>query len=139
MRYLVKARVKPGRAKQLMQAIEDGTLGAGSIAGGEYERDMSHARQLEDGTVVWIEVCFCPTPLQEERPYWEEYFELINVKDAHDRRRCKDLNGTDPWACSDCDCTERLESRITEWGPLFLKKLQNQDEEKSPAIVEAVE
>ena len=33
MRYLVTARVKPGRAEPLERAIEDGTLGQGSIAG----------------------------------------------------------------------------------------------------------
>ena len=35
MRYLVTARVKPGRAEALDRAIDDGTLGAGSIAGDE--------------------------------------------------------------------------------------------------------
>ena len=61
-----------------------------------------------------------PTPLEEERPYWEEYFDLIKVQDAHARSRCRDLNGDEPWACSDCDCTEKLEARLTTWGPLFL-------------------
>ena len=31
MRYLVTARVKPGREADLLRAIEDGTLGAGSV------------------------------------------------------------------------------------------------------------
>ena len=35
MRYLVTARVKPGRRAALDRAIEDGSLGRGSIAGGE--------------------------------------------------------------------------------------------------------
>ena len=35
MRYLVKARVKPGREKSLLAAIRDGSLGRGSIAGDE--------------------------------------------------------------------------------------------------------
>jgi len=124
MRYLVKARLKPEQATALRQAIEAGTLGAGSIAGGEYLRDMVQARQLEDETVRWVEVCFCPTPLEEERPYWEEYFELIQVKDAHDRRRCRDLSGEEYWACSTCDCTERLEARLAGWGESFLTKLE---------------
>lgn len=125
MRYLVKARIKPGRAKDLLEAIETGRIGAGSIAGDEYLRDMNQARQLKDGTVIWVEVCFCPTPLQEEKPYWEEYFDLLQIKNAHDSRRCKDLNGSEPWACSDCDCTERLEARIKEWGASFLPELVN--------------
>ena len=73
MRYLVTARVKPGREQALAEAIEQGTLGAGSIAGDEYVRNMECARRLRDGTVKWVEVCYCATPLQEERPYWEEY------------------------------------------------------------------
>jgi hypothetical protein len=123
MRYLVTAKVKPGREQALAQAIEGGTLGAGSIAGGEYLRNMECARLVRDGSVKWVEVCYCSTPLAEERPYWEAYFEIVKVQDAHARDRCKDLNGTDPWACSDCDCTEKLEARLTTWGPLFLDSL----------------
>lgn len=123
MRYLVTAKVKPGREQALAQAIEDGTLGAGSIAGGEYRRNMECARLVRDGSVQWVEVCYCSTPLAEERPYWEAYFDMVKVQDAHARDRCRDLNGTDPWACSDCDCTEKLEARLTTWGPLFLDTL----------------
>jgi hypothetical protein len=119
MRYLVTARVKPGKKEQLAMAIEDGTLGRGSIAGGEYQRNMAAARQYDDGRVRWVEVCFCPTPLAEERPYWEEYFDLQRIQDAHARDRCRDLNGTEPWACVDCDCTARLESRLAVRGSRF--------------------
>jgi len=54
MRYLVTARVKPGEHDALAQAIDDGTLGAGSIAGDEYFRNMAAARQLDDGRVQWV-------------------------------------------------------------------------------------
>ena len=121
MRYLVTARVKPGREEALARAIEDGSLGAESIAAGEYLRNMECARRLRDGSVKWVEVCYCCTPLQEERPYWEEYFDLMKVQDAHARSRCRDLSGDEPWACSDCDCTERLESHLAARGPLFLE------------------
>jgi len=124
MRYLVTARVKPDQATALLQAIEMERLGAGSIAGDEYLHNMAQARLVENGTVRWVEVCFCPSPLAEERPYWEEYFELIKVQDTHDRRRCRDLNGTEPWACCDCDCTERLEARMLDWGQPFLEMLR---------------
>lgn len=132
MRYLVKARLKPGKSQALSRAIADGSLGAGSIAGDEYLRDMAHARQLRDGRICWLEVCYCPTPLQEERPYWEEFFELLQIKNAHARSRCKDLNGTEPWACGNCDCTERLESRMSGWGKKFLDKLDEGPPEGSP-------
>ena len=119
MRYLVTARVKPDRRGALKLAIDEGSLGAGSVAGGEYLRDMAHARELPDGRVRWVEVCFCSTPLAEERDYWEEYFTLTSVKDAHARSRCRDLNGTEPWACCDCDCTERLEQWLSRQGKSF--------------------
>ncbi len=87
MRYLVTAHVKPGCRAALRRAIDDGSLGAGSVAGDEYFRNMEQARELSGGRVKWVETCFCATPLQEERPYWEEFFELDSVKDAHARSR----------------------------------------------------
>ena len=124
MRYLVKAKLKPGKRRDLLQAIDHEELGRGSVAGDEYLHDMAHARQLEDHTVCWIETCFCATPLAEERPYWEEYFELVQIKNAHNRRRCEDLNGTRPWACCDCDCTKRLEAKLQDLGQQFLPTLR---------------
>lgn len=123
MRYLVRARVKPGGEQKLLEAIETGTLGQGSVAEGEYLRNMKDARLCADGTARWVEVCYCPTPLQEERPYWEEHFELTRVQDAHDRRRCRDQYGSVPWACSDCDCTARLEQKLALTGKSFLAEL----------------
>ena len=79
MRYLVRARVKPGREAELLRAIDNETLGRGSVAEGEYLRNMQEARLCADQTARWVEVCYCPTPLQEERPYWEKYFDLTRV------------------------------------------------------------
>jgi len=124
MRYLVRAKLKPGGEAKLLRAIEDETLGAGSVAQGEYLRNMKDARLFEDGTARWVEVCYCPTPLLEERPYWEEHFELTKVQDAHDRSRCRDQNGAEPWACGNCDCTERLEKKIAKSGKPFLDELK---------------
>jgi hypothetical protein len=124
MRYLVTARVKPGREADLLQAIQDGTLGAGSVAGDEYLRNMQEARLVVDGKVKWVEVCFCDTPLAEERAYWEEYFELVRVQDAHASSRCRDLNGTEPWACGECDCTVKLEAKLAGRGEAFLAALR---------------
>ena len=124
MRYLVTARVKSGKEADLLRAIESGTLGEGSVAGDEYLRNMGEARLRQDGNVRWVEVCFCATPLAEERPYWEEYFELVAVKDAHARSRCRDENGTEPWACCECDCTARLEAKLATQGRPFLAVLR---------------
>src|SRR5579863_2148745 len=61
---------------------------------------------------------------REEWPYWEEYFKLTKVQDAHDRRKCKDRSGSEPWACSSCDCTERLERKLKAMGRPFLDSLR---------------
>jgi hypothetical protein len=121
---LVKARVKPGCEDSLLHAIEDETLGQGSVAEGEYLRNMRQARIGADQTAHWIEICYCPTPLQEERPYWEEFFELVRIQDAHDRRQCRDHNGSEPWACGDCDCTDRLQEKLAQRGEPFLDQLR---------------
>lgn len=124
MRYVVKARVKQGQASALERAIGEKNLGRGSIAGDEYLHNMAQARVNKDGIATWVETCFCDPPLQEERPYWEEYFELVSVKDAHARRNCRHENGSEPWACCDCDCTRQLEKRLSTQGQSFLKTLR---------------
>jgi hypothetical protein len=124
MRYLVKARVKSGKARDLVRAIDNGTLGKGSIAGEEYVHDMEQARVNDQGVATWVETCFCDPPLAEERPYWQEYFQLRSVKDAHSRRSCRHENGTEPWACCDCDCTKRLEERLAVQDEPFLESLR---------------
>ena len=121
MRYLVKARIKIGKQEALMEAINNENLGRGSVAEGEYIRNMHNARQLKDGSLCWVEICYCPEPLQEERSYWEGYFELLNIKSAHSRDKCNDLIGTEPYGCDHCDCTEQLEARMNKWGRKFLE------------------
>jgi hypothetical protein len=124
MRYLVTARVKAGKEEELLRAIEAQTLGRGSVAGNEYLRNMTGARIGGDGSIRWVEVCFCATPLEEERPYWEEYFELARVQDAHHRSKCRDENGEEPWACGECDCTQKLEKHLAGQGNSFLEVLR---------------
>ena len=120
MRYLVKARLEESERKAFLDAIADGSLGRGSIAGDEYLHDMQQARLAADGIAHWVETCFCDPPLDEERPYWEKYFELLSIKDAHVRRNCRHENGTEAWACCDCDCTAKLEEKLELRGVSFL-------------------
>jgi hypothetical protein len=124
MRYLVTARIKPGKHHDLLRAIETGALGAVSVAGDEYLRNMRAARLIDDGRVKWVEVCFCDVPLDEERPFWEEYVDLVRIQDAHARDRCRDQNGTEPWACSNCDCTAKLEAKLAGRGERFVDSLR---------------
>jgi hypothetical protein len=127
VRYLVKAKIREGKAGHLLNAIRSDRLGAGSIAGDEYQENMKTARVGADGVATWVETCFCAAPLEEERPYWEEFFELVSVKDAHSRRNCRHENGTEPWACCDCDCTAKLEAKLQQTGKSFLKNLRSSD------------
>ena len=60
MRYLVRARLKSDCRQSLLEAITNGTLGAGSVAEGEYLRNMTDARLCPDETVRWVEVCLLP-------------------------------------------------------------------------------
>jgi hypothetical protein len=88
---------------------------------------MREARVARDGAAHWVETCFCETPLAEERPYWEKYFDILSIKDAHSRKKCRDLNGTEPWACSDCDCTRKLEDQLRITGAAFLENLKTSE------------
>lgn len=90
-----------------------------------YLHNMEQARVNAHGKVQWVETCFCPTPLEEERPYWEKHFELIKVQDAHLRKNCRDENGSEPWACCDCDCTRKLEDKLAERGHCWLATLRD--------------
>jgi len=127
VRYLVKAKLKSNKAAPLLHAIDEGTLGRGSIAGDEYLHNMKQARVDNAAVATWVETCFCDPPLEEERPYWEEYFDLLKVADAHSRRDCRHENGTEPWACCDCDCTEKLEEKLRSQGDSFLETLRIKD------------
>jgi hypothetical protein len=90
---------------------------------------MREARVAPNGAAHWVETCFCATPLAEERPYWEQFFDLVSVKDAHSGKNCRDLNGTEPWACCDCDCTKKLEERLRATGEPFLERLRESTED----------
>lgn len=120
MKYLVKARLIPSKKDALLAEIARGTLGSGSVAFGEYVKNMQQARILNDGTICWIEICFCQTPLAEERLYWEKYFDLISVEAARDPSGCMDACGKMKRGCFDCACTDRLEQEMLDWGQPFL-------------------
>ncbi len=120
MKYLVKAKIKEPSKQDLLQEIADETLGHGSVAFGEYVKNMKQARVLDDGTVCWIEICFCPTPLNEEKAYWEKFFEIISIEKAQNPKYCQDSNGEQKRACFECSCTEKLEREMAGWGEPFI-------------------
>ena len=124
MRYLVKARVKPGLEPALLRTIRDGTLGQGSIAGDEYLDNLQHARVGKQDTAQWVEVCYCATPLREERPDWEQYFDLLAVKNAHARKDCRHENGIHQDQDVSCD-KGKLRHRLPTSRPMALAIAQS--------------
>ena len=44
-------------------------------------------------------------------------------------RKCRDENGSEPWACGDCDCTARVEEKLKNTGKPFRELLHNSSDE----------
>ena len=133
MRYLITAKVKPDQAAALRDAIAGETLGQGSIAEGEYLRNMSLARQRADGRVQWVEVCFCGSLSRRSGPTGRSTSTCPACRTPTRASKCRDLYGNEPWACGDCDCTARLEQRMEEWGRPFLEALEAEDGAAEPS------
>lgn len=127
MRYLVRAKVIPGKEEALIEAVESGELGRGSIAYPTYVRCMEEARLTSEGQVRWLEVCYCReafgpgNELVEELPYWREYFEDIDIRFARRPDGCEGYP-----VCGNCDCTVKLEEKLDRLGRPFLRTLQHQ-------------
>lgn len=121
MKYFVKAKLIPEMEIDLHKNIENETLGMGSVAFGEYVKNMKSARVYADGTICWIEVCFCDIPLKEERPYWEKYFTDIIIENALEPSQCKDFSGETKKFCLECECTISLEKELSQSGKPFIK------------------
>jgi hypothetical protein len=106
MRYLLSARVRPGRRGDLLRAIEDGTFGAG-FPYGDLGELLASGRVDETGTVRWVEVCYCReylgVAMVEELPYFEEFLTDIEVSDARSPKSCEGYP-----ACNDCPCTDKV-------------------------------
>ena len=78
----------------------------------------------QDSVTHWINELRVGDADAASRKLWERYFELTRVQDAHDRRQCRDHNGSKPWACENCDCTDRLERKLETEGEPFLAVLR---------------
>jgi hypothetical protein len=106
MRYILGAKVRPERRGELLKALEDGRFGEG-FPYGDLGDVLCSGRVDDEGTIRWVEVCYCReyygVAMEEELPYIEEYLTDIEIADARSPRRCKGYP-----ACHDCDCTRKV-------------------------------
>jgi len=87
---------------------------------GEHVADcFAQAQRQGDGSVLWIETCYCERyfgePLAEEKDSITKYFEMGRVKKVIAASKCGDMNGEEPFKCDTCDCDLPLRRRLT--GP----------------------
>jgi len=69
MRYLVRARVKPGKEARVGSRHREPDAGARSVAGDEYLRNMTDARIRSDGSIRWVEGVFLRDAAGGRAPY----------------------------------------------------------------------
>jgi hypothetical protein len=80
MEYSVAAKIRPGMAGDLREALESGRLAEGEVYEAEMQRALREA-VVEGGEVVrWTETCYCSPPLKAERSVLELYFDQIEVE-----------------------------------------------------------
>ena len=120
MKYLVRARIKAGEEDQVRDVITTGSVpGAPSYFAEHLADCFAEAQRQEDGSVLWIETCYCERyfgePLAEEKEYITRYFELGRVKKVIAASKCGDMNGEEPFKCDTCDCDLPLRRRLS--GP----------------------
>jgi hypothetical protein len=129
MRYLLGARVRPGRRAELLRALEAGTFGEGFPYGDLGEMLMT-GRVDAAGMIRWVEVCYCReyygVAMHEELPYLEEYLTDIEVADARSPRYCKGYP-----ECNECACTRKVRFE----GEPLLDNLRSTAEEGNLVVV----
>lgn len=117
MKYLIQARMKEGAAAQVRRVIDRGEVpGAPSYFADHLADCFAEAQRQDDGSVLWIETCYCERylgeALAEEKRYIERYFELGKVKKVVAAKKCGDLSGERPFECDGCDCDLPVRRRL---------------------------
>ena len=106
MRYAMKARIIPGKAAALKQALADGSFSRG-FPYGDLGEALRESRVDDQGILRWVEVCYCRefsnVAMVEELPYLERFLHEIEVGDARDPRFCDGYP-----LCNDCNCTDSI-------------------------------
>ena len=106
MRYIVGARVRSEQRANLLKALEAGSFGCGFPYGNLGEALCTGCVDA-NGTIRWVEVCYCReyygVALEEELPYFEEFLADIEVADARNPLHCDGYP-----VCNDCHCTKKV-------------------------------
>jgi hypothetical protein len=106
MRYLLAARVRPGKHGELLAALEDGRFGTG-FPYGDLGELLRSGRVDASGAIRWVEVCYCReyygVALHEELPYFEEFLTDVTITDARNPLHCEGYP-----VCNDCACTNKV-------------------------------
>jgi hypothetical protein len=106
MRYLLAARVRPGKHGELLAALDDGRFGAG-FPYGDLGELLRSGRVDASGAIRWVEVCYCReyygVALHEELPYFEEFLTDVTIADARNPLHCEGYP-----VCNDCACTDKV-------------------------------
>ena len=103
VRYLVKCRLNSDENDRLAEDIKSGTLARGKIF---YEGTALREATIDENNIVqFIEICYCLKgglyPIAMEIPVLNQYFEILEVKDARFRDQCT-------MECEFCDCTRSI-------------------------------
>jgi hypothetical protein len=118
MRYLLSARVRPERRRELLEVIEAGRFSEG-FPYGDLGETLCRGMVDASGTIRWVEVCYCReflgVAMDEEIGYFEEYLTDITIADARSPQSCEGYP-----VCNDCDCTNKIRFR----GEPFLDYLR---------------
>jgi len=119
MRYLISAKVRPGRIRD---AVESGRFGDG-FPYGDLGETLRKGHVDERGTIRWVEVCYCReaygVAMEEELPYFEEYLTDLTIVDATDPALCQGYP-----VCSTCDCTKRVRPKGTPFLHFFSRAIE---------------
>jgi hypothetical protein len=67
MLYKVKAKIKHDKMKDFFAALINGKIESQQPDGTTMLKAMKNALMLDEQTISWYEVCYCPTPFKHER------------------------------------------------------------------------
>ena len=85
MHYTVQARLIPDTAADLLRKLTDGTVAQQKPYGREVVASMKRAVVDAEGVVRWSEVCYCPTPLEQERAnVYDQHFTGIETREVEE-------------------------------------------------------